>query len=138
MEAMDWWHCLKWVSHLKSPELQEDLIATVLNISTVDNNKELVAEHHAVIPLLAVSMRLWLCNNEKIEKGEVEGKWLLKLTDSLLVTRSSLEGFVGSEVGSVKISQAKFDRSCVAKTMMPLVTRDSCYGAHAAVHRGKE
>ncbi|KAK8689762.1 hypothetical protein V6N13_088473 [Hibiscus sabdariffa] len=57
MEAMDWWHCLKWVSHLKSPELQEDLIATVLNISTVDNNKELVAEHHAVIPLLAVSMR---------------------------------------------------------------------------------
>ncbi|KAK8589641.1 hypothetical protein V6N12_024034 [Hibiscus sabdariffa] len=39
------------------PELQEDLIATVLNISTVDNNKKLIAKHPVVIPLLAASMR---------------------------------------------------------------------------------
>ncbi|KAK8589660.1 hypothetical protein V6N13_088487 [Hibiscus sabdariffa] len=39
------------------PDLQEDLIATVLNISTVDKNKKLVAEHPVVIPLLAASMR---------------------------------------------------------------------------------
>ncbi|KAL4352925.1 hypothetical protein GQ457_06G017950 [Hibiscus cannabinus] len=39
------------------PELQEDLIATVLNISTFDNNKKLIAKHPVVIPLLAASMR---------------------------------------------------------------------------------
>ncbi|KAL4353485.1 hypothetical protein GQ457_06G017920 [Hibiscus cannabinus] len=39
------------------PDLQEDLIATVLNISTDEKNKKLVAEHPVVIPLLAASMR---------------------------------------------------------------------------------
>ncbi|KAK8689760.1 hypothetical protein V6N13_088471 [Hibiscus sabdariffa] len=39
------------------PELQEDLIATILNISTDENNKKLVAEHPDVLRLLAESMR---------------------------------------------------------------------------------
>ncbi|KAK9042171.1 hypothetical protein V6N11_017250 [Hibiscus sabdariffa] len=39
------------------PDLQEDLIATVLNISIDEKNKKLVAEHPVVISLLAASMR---------------------------------------------------------------------------------
>ncbi|KAE8663174.1 hypothetical protein F3Y22_tig00113096pilonHSYRG00192 [Hibiscus syriacus] len=35
------------------PELQEDLIAMVVNILTDDNNKKLVVDHPVVIPLLA-------------------------------------------------------------------------------------
>ncbi|KAL4354074.1 hypothetical protein GQ457_06G017940 [Hibiscus cannabinus] len=39
------------------PELQEDLMATILNISSDDNNKKLVAEHPVVLRLLAESMK---------------------------------------------------------------------------------
>ncbi|KAF3613039.1 U-box domain-containing protein 9 [Capsicum chinense] len=39
------------------PDLQEDLITTVLNISIHDNNKKLVAENPVVIPLLIESLK---------------------------------------------------------------------------------
>ncbi|KAK9293239.1 hypothetical protein L1049_021230 [Liquidambar formosana] len=39
------------------PELQEDLITTVLNLSIHDNNKKLVAENPLVIPLLIESLK---------------------------------------------------------------------------------
>lgn len=39
------------------PDLQEDLITTVLNISIHDNNKRLVAENPVVIPLLIESLK---------------------------------------------------------------------------------
>ncbi|XVF06501.1 hypothetical protein REPUB_Repub06bG0053800 [Reevesia pubescens] len=39
------------------PDLQEDLITTVLNLSIHDNNKKLVAENPIVIPLLIESMK---------------------------------------------------------------------------------
>ncbi|CAL9003717.1 unnamed protein product [Prunus brigantina] len=38
------------------PDLQEDLITTLLNLSIHDNNKRLVAEHPLVIPLLIESL----------------------------------------------------------------------------------
>ncbi|PPD94017.1 hypothetical protein GOBAR_DD08980 [Gossypium barbadense] len=40
-----------------NPELQEDLITTVLNILTDDRNKHLVGEHPRAIPLLTESMK---------------------------------------------------------------------------------
>ncbi|KAJ4829276.1 U-box domain-containing protein 9 [Turnera subulata] len=39
------------------PDLQEDVITTVLNLSILDNNKKLVAETPAVIPLLMDALR---------------------------------------------------------------------------------
>ncbi|KAA8538944.1 hypothetical protein F0562_025636 [Nyssa sinensis] len=39
------------------PDLQEDLITTVLNISIHDNNKKLVAENPVVIPMLIESLK---------------------------------------------------------------------------------
>ena len=39
------------------PDLQEDLITTVLNLSIHDNNKRLVAENPVVIPLLIESLK---------------------------------------------------------------------------------
>lgn len=40
-----------------NPDLQEDLIATVLNLSIHDDNKKLVAENPLVIPLLIESLK---------------------------------------------------------------------------------
>ncbi|XVF57011.1 hypothetical protein PTKIN_Ptkin06aG0168300 [Pterospermum kingtungense] len=39
------------------PELQEDLVTTVLNISIPENNKELVAQNPVVLPVLIESMK---------------------------------------------------------------------------------
>ncbi|XP_021742687.1 U-box domain-containing protein 9-like [Chenopodium quinoa] len=39
------------------PDLQEDLITTILNLSIHDNNKKLIAEFPAVIPLLIESLQ---------------------------------------------------------------------------------
>ncbi|KAL2941208.1 U-box domain-containing protein 9 [Bienertia sinuspersici] len=40
-----------------NPDLQEDLITTILNLSIHDNNKKLIAEYPAVIPLLIESLK---------------------------------------------------------------------------------
>ncbi|KAJ9185745.1 hypothetical protein P3X46_005339 [Hevea brasiliensis] len=39
------------------PDLQEDLITTIMNVSIHENNKEIVAEHPLVIPLLIESLK---------------------------------------------------------------------------------
>ncbi|CAO2836615.1 unnamed protein product [Amaranthus hypochondriacus] len=39
------------------PDLQEDLVTTLLNLSIHDNNKKLIAEHPLVIPLLIESLK---------------------------------------------------------------------------------
>ncbi|KAL4272831.1 hypothetical protein GQ457_13G021640 [Hibiscus cannabinus] len=74
-------------------------------------------------------VRLRLCRRERTESGEDDGKLPLKLTDSPSVTRSSFEGFGGSEVGSVKMSQAYSGRSIAVKTMVRAVLGESCSGA---------
>lgn len=61
------------------PDLQEDLITTVLNLSIHDNNKKIIGEHPLVIPLLIDSLE---CGNIETKANAAAALFTLSALDS--------------------------------------------------------
>ncbi|KAJ0539557.1 putative armadillo-like helical protein [Helianthus annuus] len=93
------------------PDLQEDLITTLLNLSIHDNNKKLVAETPMVIPLLLDALRF----------GTIETRTNAAATLFTLSALDSNKSLIG-KAGALKplIDLLEEGHPLAMKTLLPL------------------